>query len=171
MQGYTRAQVEALAVPVLETVTLHLDGQPFPVLWLDAEARPEVAQLPRTHHLNGPLSCTSQRVATSPLDAGAVCWLVVDVECPLVRFALSFPLATSFADLVDVATSGSLWLLCGDGPLWLVKAARRAEEVDVELLQPVLAGGLTLGLEDTGCLSLAAHLITWLHARQEREVR
>lgn len=51
--GYTGSQVEALQVLVRETVTLHLLGQPFPVVWLDTGLRPEVADLAEWHRKEG----------------------------------------------------------------------------------------------------------------------
>lgn len=123
MQGYTRAEMKALAVPVHTMLTLHLPGQPLPLAWLGMR--------------------------------------------PSVQFTQEFWLPAFFADLVEVVTSRTLTLLCGDCPAWLQTAGRRAEEVEVERLQPVLAESLTLALDADGCNWLVRFLLGWGASHKE----
>jgi hypothetical protein len=166
---WTRTQVEALQVPVQEILTLHLDGQPRPLAWLDTGPRPEVAELAERHREAGPLPFTSQWTVSAPASARAVCWLVIEVERPQLRFALAFPLPEAVEDLVDIVISRSLTLLFGACPDWLLAAGRRAELVEVEQLQPLLSASLTLALDADGCDRLAQYLLAWWGSRKERE--
>jgi hypothetical protein len=166
---YTRAQVEALQVPVLAMLTLHLPDQPMPLAWLQTNQRPDVAALAQAHQAQGNLTFTAQWVTSAALPFAARCWLVVEVERPPVRFALEFPLPAAFADLVEVVTSRRLALLAERCPTWLVDAARRAEEVEVDRLHPHLAHSLLLPLEADGCLCLAQYLLDWQRAQRESE--
>lgn len=154
---YTRAQVEALQVPVLERLTMHLDDQPLPLAWLDVGHRPEVAELARLHYAEGPLTFSAQWAVS----AEAVCWLVIAVERPQLHFALAFPLPEAVEDLVYVVISRSLTLLCGECPAWLRTAASRAELVEVEQLLKVLEASVRLALDADGCDRLAQYLLAW----------
>jgi hypothetical protein len=171
MEGYIRAQVEALQIPVLERLTLHLSGQPLPLIWLDTSLRPEVAHLAAHHRKEGSLTFTAQWGVSEPASTSAICWLVIEMERQDSRFALAFPLPATVEDLVDAVTSRSLILLFGECPSWLRAAGSRSERVEVARLQPLLEASLTLGLDANGCDRLAQNLLAWGRGRQQRKTR
>ncbi len=162
---YTRVQLEALQVPVLELLTLHLAGQTYPLARIDVCQRPEVADLARVHRATGALTLTTQGIGGVSRVPGASCWLVVQVAQPPVAFALLFTLPSAWADMADVALSRTLTLLF-DG---CVDQAARTSVLVEERLWPMVARSLTLTLDVAVCDRLAQYLLCWSASPVEGE--
>jgi hypothetical protein len=154
---YSRAQLEALQVPVLERLTLHLDDETYPLVRVDTGQRSDVAALARVQRATRALTFTTQWIGGVPRAIGAPCWLVVEVARPVVAFALAFPLPSALADLADVAISRTLTLLLDDG----LDQAASVLMLDKDRLLTRLATSLTLRLDTEGCHRLAQYLVGW----------
>jgi hypothetical protein len=161
---YTIAQLEALQVPVLELLTLHLAGQTYPLARLDVCQRPDVADLARVHRTTGTLAFTTQWIGGVPRIPGASCWLVVEVSRPAVTFALAFALPAALADLADVAMTRQLTLLVDDG----LGQAASVLWLEQRRLLTALATSLTLRLDVEGCHRLAQYLVGWAASTEGR---
>ena len=151
---YSRAQLEALRVPVLELLTLHLDDETYPLVRVDSRQRPDVADLARVHRATGSLMFTTWWIGELPCIPGAVCWLVVEVAQPAVAFALAFPNPSALA---GVAQRRTLTLLLDNVP----DPAASASALYASRLRALLENSVTLTLDAAGCTRLAQYLVGW----------
>ena len=109
-------------VDVLEVgITWDVDGTAYPTVVLDVAQRPDIADLPRVHALEG-VGDIATRVAL----VGANALLTVTLTRPVrSEFTVAFVLPDHAEVLAHAAVSGSLLLAttppsaAGDHPLWL----------------------------------------------------
>lgn len=153
---YTPAQLEALQVPVLEGLALHLAGQTYPLVRLAIHQRPDMAALVRACQATDTLACRTHWVGGDPRVSGAPSWLVVEVERPAVTFALVFPRPAPLLDQTGEASSHTLTLLL-DGCPQAANAVVFAEH----WLWPLITSSVTLTLDAAASHHLAEHLVGW----------
>lgn len=115
-------------------ITLGDDGLSYPTAVLDVGGRPEIADLPRVHALEGIGDLATAAVRT---DVGVD--LTVSLTHPVrARFSIRFRLPEHRVVLADAAATGTLLLgtttpgAPGDQPLWL------AVDLDGSRLQAVI---------------------------------
>lgn len=128
-------------IDVLEVgVTWDESGTAYPTVVLDVAERPDVADLPRVHALDG-----VGDISTALAVAGSSAMLTVTLTRPVrTEFTIGFVLPDHAEVLAHAAVSGTLLLATtppsaeGDHPLWLA--------IDID--GPSMVAVLTAGTDD-----------------------